>query len=198
MIDSVSLRALMIKTFIALLVLAYLSGSIPTGKIIGHFHGIDIQKKGSGNIGFANAWRVLGWRVAWIVLTVDVLKGYLPVLVATRYLSGTMLLVVGLAAILGHIFTIWLNFKGGKGVATGFGVMLALEPSVAITGLAVYGLVITLARQSALASLSAIWSMPIVAVVLDKHIVIYLLLLALLGTWTHRNNIRQMLGAKPS
>src|SRR4051812_28575572 len=104
---------------LALALLGYLLGSIPFGKLLGLMRSIDIQKRGSGNIGFANAVRVLGWKMAVLVLAGDVLKGCAAVLIANQYLSQTGVLVVGVAALLGHVFPVWLHFKGGKGIATG-------------------------------------------------------------------------------
>src|SRR5258708_5216306 len=102
-----------VTPFLLLVGIAYLLGSIPFGKLIGKRHGIDIQKHGSGNIGFANVRRTLGWQAGLIVLTGDILKGFIPVLIARQYLSTYQVLVVALVAMLGHIFPIWLKFNGG-------------------------------------------------------------------------------------
>src|SRR4051812_30895241 len=113
-------------------ILAYLLGSVPTGKLIASLHGVDIQKKGSGNIGFANVLRVVGRVPAAIVLTIDVLKGFVPVAIAQQILGASGVQAVALLAIMGHVFPVWLKFKGGKGIATGLGVTLAISPVLAV------------------------------------------------------------------
>ncbi|MFN3995138.1 MAG: glycerol-3-phosphate acyltransferase [bacterium] len=114
---------------ILLIILAYLIGSIPTGYIIGKLKRVDITKTGSGNIGMANVFRTLGFKYAIIVLIIDTIKGFIPTFLAIKLnLNVLAVLVTGLSAILGHIFTIFLKFKGGKGVATSLGVILAISP----------------------------------------------------------------------
>src|SRR6478735_119893 len=100
-------------SMISLMLIAYLAGSIPTGKIVGAFYHVDIQKRGSGNIGFANVRRILGWRAGIITLVVDIAKGFFPTLLALQLITPGAAFFVGLAAILGHIFPVWLSFKGG-------------------------------------------------------------------------------------
>jgi acyl phosphate:glycerol-3-phosphate acyltransferase len=174
-------------------VLAYLLGSIPTGKIVGNYYGVDIQKKGSGNIGFANAVRVLGWRPALTILLIDALKGFLAVFITKQILTGDVyLFIAGAMALLGNVFPVWLKFKGGKGVATGLGVTIAISPMLALAGLAVYLLVIWVARKSALASIISTWSLPIFCLKILPGFAWFYLALAVFATWTHRSNIKQM------
>lgn len=176
-----------------LAVLAYLCGSVPTGKLLGLRKSIDIQKHGSGNIGFANVVRVLGWRSGVVVLVVDVLKGFAPVFVASRLgVEGAALLVIGLMPIIGHAFPVWLGFRGGKSIAAGFGVLLALAPLLALSGAAVYCLVFAVWRKSALGSLVGTWSLLVWAAALEPQLTFYVLLLALFATYTHRQNIREL------
>lgn len=105
----------------------FLCGSIPFGVLVGKRLGIDIQKRGSGNIGFANSLRVMGWKPALIVLIADISKGYVPTLFALHYFGlGTLTLLTSFAAVVGHILSPWLGFRGGKGVATMIGVTMAL------------------------------------------------------------------------
>lgn len=129
------------------IILAYLAGSIPFGLILGLAHGIDIRKSGSGNVGATNTGRILGKKWGVFCLILDMLKGLLPVLLtgyAMGYLSQPDLttaqtfqwLAVAAAAVLGHVFPIWLKFKGGKGVATGLGVLLGFWPTLTIPGIA--------------------------------------------------------------
>ena len=129
-----------IKIIIALF-LAYLMGSIPTAVWVGKaFHGIDVREHGSGNAGFTNTVRVLGWKAGLPVFFIDVLKGYLAVSLVRlggSYVPGSIAfinfqLLLGAAAVLGHIFPIYVGFKGGKGVATLLGLLLAIQPQVTL------------------------------------------------------------------
>ena len=173
---------------------SYLSGSIPFGKIVGKYHGIDIQKHGSGNIGFANVVRVLGWKAGPIVLIGDVCKGFIPVIIAQHYLNSYQVLAVALAAVVGHIFPIWLKFNGGKGIATGLGVTIAISPLLGALALLIYLLGIAIFRKSAPSSITAIWSLPILCLLLlPRYYALFYLCLAILATWAHRSNIQQIL-----
>lgn len=172
--------------------LAYALGSIPFGKIIGLRYGIDIQKQGSGNIGFANCLRILGWKPATVVLIGDVAKGLLPVFISSHFFPITQTLLVALASIIGHIFPFWLRFRGGKGIATGLGTLLVINPYIAFFGILVWLLVLTTTRLNSLASLFVIWSMPLVAFFVSTNLVIFCFVLLLLGTWTHRQNLNRL------
>jgi glycerol-3-phosphate acyltransferase PlsY len=175
---------------ILLIIFAYLLGSIPSGKLAGLYGGVDIQKKGSGNIGFANVRRVLGWRLALLVLVFDIAKGFIPVIIALKYTGNYFVAdAAGCSSILGHVFPPWLKFKGGKGVATGIGVILALNPIVAMAGLAVYLFTIIIFKKAYLASLAAVWSFAIASLVIDKNMVVFCFSYAIFSTWTHRSNI---------
>lgn len=154
----------------AAIVGGYLVGSFPTGVIAGRLRGVDIRKVGSGNIGATNAARTLGKKVGAAVLLVDAAKGYLPVLAArVAWLDepGGALVValVGLAAVAGHMFPPWLRFRGGKGVATAFGVYLALAPAIAGLALLLWVLVYALSRISSVGSLVAATALPVALVV---------------------------------
>lgn len=154
------------------LICAYLLGSVPFGMLIAAAHGIDLRKVGSGNIGATNLSRALGRRWAYLCFILDLAKGLLPTLVAGIWLgdiggtSGLLArLAVGCAAITGHVFPIYLGFKGGKGVATSFGVALGLWPyytiCVAIT-LVVWVVFILIWRYVSLASLAAAFAFPVI------------------------------------
>ncbi len=176
-----------------LAVMAYLSGSVPTGKLLGLRKAIDIQKHGSGNIGFANAVRVLGWRAGVVVLVVDVLKGFVPVFAAAQVgVEGTALLLVGLFPIIGHAFPVWLRFRGGKSIATGLGVLLMLAPLLAACAVAMYCVVFVVWRKSALGSIVGTWSLVIWAAFLEPQLTAYVFVLALFATYTHRQNIGEL------
>jgi glycerol-3-phosphate acyltransferase PlsY len=178
--------------YFILVMFAYLCGSIPFGKIVGKFSGIDIQKYGSGNIGFANVARMLGWKAGAIVLISDVGKGLIPVIIAQQYLGTYQVLAVALAAVAGHIFPVWLKFKGGKGIATGLGITLALSPGLGGLGFLAYLLCFAALKKSAPSSIIATWSLPLFCLVLSPKYALFFLGLAFLATWTHRANIRQM------
>lgn len=127
--------------------LGYVSGAVPFGYIAGRLKGIDIRQHGSGNIGATNVIRVLGKGVGIPVFILDMLKGWLPVFLAARWLAGqgaaaelvsTGAVLAGFGAVLGHMFTFWLGFKGGKGVATTAGVLLGVNPLAMLGGLVVW------------------------------------------------------------
>ncbi len=142
---------------------SYLSGSIPTGKIIGNaIYKKDIQKHGSGNIGFANAWRVLGKKAALSVLAVDMVKGWLPVFLFYRHTAPLSLMgfAIIIAPVAGHIFPVWLKFKGGKGVATALGTAIALNPILGIISCATWLISIYLSRKTWLSSAISISTIP--------------------------------------
>ncbi len=146
------------------LFVAYLSGATPFGYLAGKLKGIDIRQHGSGNIGATNAIRVLGKGIGIPVFILDLLKGLLPVLVAKHWLAqmpGAESLIswgavlTALAAVLGHMFTFWLGFKGGKGVATTGGVLLGIAPMAMLGGLAVWLVFFFSLRYVSLASIMA-------------------------------------------
>ena len=122
----------------------FAAGSIPFGLIIGKRLGVDIREKGSGNIGASNVTRVLGLIPGLVVALLDIAKGALPVLIARKY--GGVATMVGWAAILGHCFSPWLGGKGGKGVATAFGVFLVVAPLSAVVAVIVFGAVLAITR----------------------------------------------------
>lgn len=141
--------------------LAYVSGSIPYGLLIARLHGVDLQKVGSGNIGATNAVRALGkgWGIAVFVL--DALKAGIPVLVADHFTPPgaqhqAVVASAGLLAVLGHVYSVFLGLKGGKGVACAFGVFLALDPRLSVAAIALYIQGLWLTRTSAVGSLGAV------------------------------------------
>lgn len=191
-----------------LIIVAYLIGSIPTALIISKkFFGVDIRDYGSGNMGATNTFRVLGTRYGTVVMILDILKGavavglynFLPYyfgsdseLQRTNFMIG-----LGLSAVLGHIFPIWANFKGGKGVATLFGMILAIQPIVAFSCVGVFLLVLYLTRYVSLSSILASVFLPICVLwIWNEHEVLYrvfALIVALLVIFTHQKNIGRIL-----
>lgn len=142
---------------------AYLLGSIPTGLLLGKLYGIDVRQEGSGNIGATNLYRTVGRKVGIWTLAGDCLKGFLPVLLAWK-LGGVgepMQAWIGLAAFCGHVFSVFLLFKGGKGVATALGVYLALAPLAVLGALLVFLLLVAVWRYVSLGSVVAAAVMPL-------------------------------------
>jgi len=187
-------------TAILLVVSAYLLGSIPSSWLLARWvKGIDLREWGSGNLGATNLYRAAGPLCATLCMAVDVGKGFLPTRFFSR-LDGLELpqlaLAYGVAAILGHIFSVWTGFRGGKGVATGGGVYVALAPAAAGLGLLVWAAVITATRVASLASLSAATLLPgLVWVTGHRFDYVFWASLPLAGLvwWTHRANIRRLL-----
>lgn len=149
--------------FIFFAVLAYILGSIPNGVIIGtKLKGIDIREHGSKNSGATNAYRVLGPKYGVMVLIADAAKGFLPVMFADLAgIKGTFLIIVGLITIVGHSLSLFLNFKGGKGVATSLGVFLYLIPQVMLVTIAVFIIVTYLSGYVSLGSVTCAAVLPI-------------------------------------
>jgi glycerol-3-phosphate acyltransferase PlsY len=180
-----------------LCVAAYLAGSIPFGLVIARAKGVDLRAVGSGNIGATNVARALGKGWAILVLLLDAAKGFVPVALGKRLgLPPEHVALAGLAAIVGHMFTVFLRGRGGKGVATSLGVALALSPLAALCGFGVYVVAYVLLRLSSVGSLLGIWSFPLFATLLGGLPRPYLVLatvVAILVTVRHRENIRRLL-----
>ncbi|MEM9064957.1 MAG: glycerol-3-phosphate 1-O-acyltransferase PlsY [Planctomycetota bacterium] len=203
---------------------AFAVGSVPFGLIIGKLNGVDIRTRGSGNIGATNVWRELGWKAGLPCFILDVAKGLAPTLLAG--LSAGLLdvqdgvpppthawlwLCVMVASVLGHIFSPWVGFKGGKGVATGLGALLGLYPVLTIAGAAALLVWITLTKATRYVGLSssvAAGMLPIVSAAelwrrgaLDERAVPYLVVTALLAglvIYRHRGNLaRTLKGTEP-
>ncbi len=174
---------------------SYLLGSIPTGLLLGKAFGVDIRTAGSGNIGATNVYRTLGRKVGVMTLAGDCLKGLLPVL-AARWLAcpDVWLMAAGLAAFLGHVYTVFLRFKGGKGVATALGVFLGVSPLSVLIALVVFALVLWKWRYVSLASITAAAAMPLVIATVDRRplIIAMTILIAALVVWKHRDNIARL------
>ena len=180
-------NALTVFTFV---LIAYLAGSVPFGKIVGRLYGVDIQQHGSGNIGFANVRRVLGWRPAVVVLVGDVSKGFAAPFAARAYgLSLHEVMAVGAATMAGSVFPVWLRFRGGKGIASGLGITLAASLSVGCVAAATYLLSVALLRSSGRASLVSAWGVPLLALVIAPDYALFFAVLAALATWTHRDKL---------
>ena len=185
--------------FLIALLGGYLIGSIPFGLLLTKAAGLgDIRKVGSGNIGATNVLRTGRKGLAAATLILDGLKGAVAVLLA-RYFLGDQDLVVGTAAVLGHLFPVWLGFRGGKGVATGLGVLLAAAWPVGLACCALWLVAAKLLKMSSAAALTAFAAAPLFALVLSSadH-ALMALLIAILVFWRHEANIRRLLaGTEP-
>jgi glycerol-3-phosphate acyltransferase PlsY len=182
--------------FAAMVVAAYLLGSIPTGLLLGKICGVDVRREGSGNIGATNLYRTVGRWVGVMTLVGDSLKGAIPVLLARQYLSPPELAAwVGLAAFCGHVFSLFLRFRGGKGVATALGVFLVLSPLAVACALALFiGLMLGW-RYVSLGSIMAAALMPLAVVLLGGGRTLFLvtLVISLVVIVKHYENIRRLL-----
>lgn len=195
------------QTFFALTVAilsSYIIGSIPTSFIMAKvLKGIDIRRAGSGNIGATNVYRVIGKLPGFITLIIDIFKGVLVVtLVANFFYSfmknfdyGLYRTILGLVAICGHIWTVFLNFRGGKGVATTIGVMIIIAPKVLLASILIWLIVFSLTNYVSLASISMGVAFPISAGLLNQpfYIIIFTVTICILTSYKHKDNIRRLL-----
>ncbi|HEY8195503.1 MAG TPA: glycerol-3-phosphate 1-O-acyltransferase PlsY [Gemmatimonadales bacterium] len=152
------------------LLASYFVGAIPTSYLLSRlFAGIDLRKHGSGNLGATNLYRVLGWKYAIPAAAVDIAKGAIPVLVFAPQVSDSQLLALGcgVAAILGHVFSVFVGFKGGKGVATAAGVMLGLAPLALTVGAVVWAVLVRVTGYVSVASIAAAAVLPVAVYLLE-------------------------------
>jgi len=196
------------------IILSYLVGSIPVSIIISKIvKGIDIRKHGSGNAGGTNVFRVLGWKYGVLTILLDATKGAIAVVLIARLYLGDfpfpnatpfddftlVQIFAGLTAVLGHIWSVFADFKGGKGIATGLGFLITLITIDMLFALAVFVIVVSLSRYISLGSISAALSIPVIMVVRENifnvdiagyHTILpFVIIVALLVTYTHRANI---------
>jgi len=185
-----------------LLIFAYLMGSIPTGVILARaFSDVDPRTQGSRNIGATNVFRTAGKKLGVITLLGDILKGLIPVATARGSLDSYFWIgAVALVAFLGHLYPIFLKFKGGKGIATGLGVFLALSPLPAILSFVVFAAVVYKWRFISLGSLTATAAFPIFLALLNPHRVYipFAVIIGVLIFYRHRENIERLLSGKES
>ncbi len=201
-----------------IIILSYLVGSIPTSLIMSkYFHGIDIREHGSGNAGGTNVMRVLGWKKGLLVIILDALKGAVAVVIVARLHYGGLpfqnispfddftlvQIIAGIAAVIGHIWTVFAGFRGGKGIATALGMLLMIITVDMLVAVGIFILVVSISRYVSLGSIVAALSVPLTLIfrenILHDHIQSYGTLLpfvagvALLVVFTHRKNLVRLL-----
>ncbi len=203
------------ENLIILILLSFLIGSVPTGAIIARIKGVDLRKVGSGNIGATNVLRALGKEAALITLFGDIAKGLIPVIIARhlfldidiqvvhfagldKFVTKPLILIegiAGLSAILGHNYSIFLKFKGGKGVATSIGVVLALSPHVAVITVTIWMFTLARSGYSSLSSLISFGLLPLSIYIADRsdEKIIIAFVIAILIFIRHIPNIKRLI-----
>ena len=192
--------------------LGYILGSCPNGLIVSKARGIDVRKHGSGNIGATNVLRVVGKEWGYLVFALDALKGLLAVRVtiwiaasiSSSAVSPELIgIVAGVACILGHAFPIWLNFRGGKGVATSAGVLLGLMPIAVVSVFLVWLVLFKTTRYVSVASIGAAIALPIfvtlylrIKMLTGASLLPFSILIAAVVIWRHRSNMQRLLHGK--
>lgn len=180
---------------------AYLVGAIPSGYVLGKLAGVDVRAAGSGNVGATNVARVVGKRQGLLTLVIDVAKGVLPVVVGRRLnLPELAIVCAGVAAFMGHLYPIYLRFKGGKGVATALGVFLALAPLATLVLIVIFAVVMGSSRIVSLSSIAAAAAAPLALWLLGYAAILtgMAMFVALMIVWRHRGNIQRLLtGTEP-
>ena len=192
----------MITKDIVFILLAYLFGSIPTGVILSRYYAkIDIRKEGSGNIGATNVYRTLGKKLGALTLLGDVLKGLIPVAIAVLlFKSQVWIGLTILSAFTGHVYPIFLKFKGGKGVATALGVFILIVPWAVLIAFLIFILTVYKSRYISLGSMMATGSLPIWITLLSysNFYVIPSIITAGLITYKHKDNIQRLIDGEES
>jgi glycerol-3-phosphate acyltransferase PlsY len=197
---SVCYHRCMTREMLFALALGYLLGSIPFGLLLTRLAGKgDVRKIGSGNIGATNVLRTGSKWLAALTLIFDCLKGTAAVLIAQRYLGPETARVAAAGALIGHLYPVWLKFRGGKGSATLFGILIPLLPTAAIVYAVVWLILLLTIRISSVAGIAAAVSAPVTAAIMkDEALLPMLLGFALLVVWKHRENIlRLRAGTEP-
>ena len=184
-------------TFFCLIILSYFFGAIPSGVWIGKiFKNIDVRDYGSKNSGATNSYRVLGAKLGVVVLIMDVLKGFIPLYIASNFnLMYNDLVILGLVAILAHTFSCFISFKGGKGVATSLGVFLFLAPVITLILLVIFILVVYFTKYISLGSITAAFLLPIFTFFTHRDTYLFTLsvVIAIFVIYRHKTNISRLL-----
>ena len=195
----------MILVYTTIMVLSFFIGSFPTGYLVAKSKGIDIKSVGSGNIGATNVTRAMGKGWGVLVLLVDALKGLLPVIFVRIHFSTlpeqhlyALMVVTGMASVLGHVFTPFLKFKGGKGVATTLGVILGINPLAGLVLIIVWLTAFLITHVSSIGALSSAISLPFIVFFLFRNrqniiiMMIFAVFMSVFILFTHRENIKRL------
>ncbi len=197
-------------TIAILVVLAYLIGSVPTAVWVSkNVYGIDIREHGSGNAGATNTFRILGSKAGSVVMLIDMMKGFIAVKLSLLSNYGwhteaitNLQIILGLCAVIGHIFPIWADFRGGKGIATLFGMILGIQPQVAISLVLVFVCMLYLTRYVSLSSIVASIAFPLLILFIFREpeisYRIFAVATACLVVLTHHKNINRLLNGNES
>ncbi len=189
-------------TFFVVALVSYLVGSIPFGFLFGKSRGIDIRQHGSGNIGATNVLRTLGKKWGVACFACDFLKGLISVWIALGISDGSPVagIIAAVSCIIGHNFPIWLKFKGGKGVATSGGAVVALLPVTALLLILIWAMVFYATRYVSLASIAVAVALPIIVMIswltgmgADFPLLLFALIVGVLAVWRHRSNISRLM-----
>ncbi|HWX17990.1 MAG TPA: glycerol-3-phosphate 1-O-acyltransferase PlsY [Chthoniobacterales bacterium] len=201
-------------TIAGVALISYLIGSVPSGYLAGRVAGIDIRKVGSGNIGATNVLRVLGKRYGYPVFLFDFAKGTAAVEISILIFNSThqaevsrelCAILAGVSSVIGHSYPVWLGFKGGKGVATSFGVVFGLIPLAALIAVVVWLIMFGTTRYVSVASMTAALALPVTVLVMlyvkllsGLTLLLFSICLAAIVIWRHRSNLsRLMSGTEP-
>lgn len=195
-------------TIAGVALISYLIGSVPAGYLAGRAAGIDIRKVGSGNIGATNVLRVLGKRYGYPVFLFDFLKGTAAVEISILIFNSThhaeasrelCAILAGVSSVIGHSYPVWLGFKGGKGVATSFGVVFGLIPVAALIAVMVWLITFGMTRYVSVASMTAALTLPITALAMldlkqlnGPTLLLFSICLAAIVIWRHRSNLSRL------
>ena len=207
----------------SIIILSYLVGSIPTSIIVSKLsHGIDIRNYGSGNAGGTNVMRVLGWKKGLFVIVLDVLKGALAVIVIARLHRGAIpfenstpfddftlvQIIAGISAVIGHIWTVFAGFKGGKGIATAMGMLLMIVTVDMLVAVGVFIIVVSISRYVSLASIIGAIAVPLTLIIRENifHVDVpgystllpFIIFVSLLVIFTHRKNVVRLMNGSES
>ena len=193
----------------AAIILAYLIGTIPTSYILAMaLKGVDIRKHGSGNVGATNVLRTVGKLPAILALVIDILKGVAAVTILSKFFYNSNIginyesfrIILGFAAISGHIWNVFLNFKGGKGVATSIGVLFILSPKALLIWALVWFITVVITKYVSLGSIIASISLPISIAIMGMSIqmVLFTITLCIINTYKHKSNIIRLINSEES
>lgn len=179
-------------------IVSYFIGNISPASIIGRIYNIDIRKEGSGNPGTTNVLRTLGAKAALMTFLIDILKGVLPVIIAKLYGNEMLEYICGTAVFFGHIWPIFYRFRGGKGIATGFGVILAIDYRCGLICMACAVLGALITKRMSCGSIMAGIALPVMFFVFHRAYIIWAICVCLIVIWKHKANIKRLIaGTEP-